>query len=132
MKEKFRHRGEPDHLVPAENEHLGHSDYEHLVHSDYEHLVYGSNDQLAYGSNDQLIYGEPEQLVCRSRAGNPPARLHWFRGQQMLHSKYRFDVYSLCTSLTYVLDLSFYMTTLFRRKKYNEFCKFRINMPKKI
>ncbi|XP_071449911.1 nephrin-like isoform X1 [Hetaerina americana] len=42
-----------------------------------------------YTSGENFRRGQSVELVCRSRGGNPPAQLVWWRGKEILRSTYR-------------------------------------------
>ena len=42
------------------------------------------------GGGVQVEEGSSQQLTCYTSAGNPPAQLQWYRGNQMMESRYRY------------------------------------------
>ena len=43
------------------------------------------------GISSSVEFGSLQRLSCQVEAGNPPATIHWFRGDQMMESHYRYN-----------------------------------------
>lgn len=62
-----------------------------------------------YSPGDTLRRGQSVELICRSRGGNPPAQLIWYKNGSQIRMAYRYvDVSPFALQLVYIFSFSFF------------------------
>lgn len=60
-----------------------------------------------YSPGDTLRRGQSVELICRSRGGNPPAQLIWYKNGSQIRMAYRYDdVSPFALQLVYIFSFS--------------------------
>ena len=72
---------------------LPHPDYTMLHRSNHFKLIYFTDPPgiPEITGKSVVTLGNEQKLTCMTKAGNPPAKLSWYRGSSMIESRYSLE-----------------------------------------